>query len=158
MISTRHAEHLLLPDAPPPDPDARIAVETKLACLPDLERWIGQLSVQFDLAPLLRNRIEVCLTELITNLISYGYSDGRVGSATLSFWRQSERYTVCIEDDGRPFDPTTHVLPAQASSLQEASASGRGIALVRQFADSLQYRRHGGGNRLMLGFLTNRPT
>ena len=152
MTSSRHAEHLLLPDAQLPDPDSRIALETKFACLPDLERWIEQLSVQFVLAPLLRNRIEVCLTELITNLICYGYPDGRVGSAKMTFWRQPDRYTVCIEDDGRPFNPTTYVLPAQPDSLQEANASGRGIQLVRQFADSLQYHRHDGGNQLMLSF------
>jgi anti-sigma regulatory factor (Ser/Thr protein kinase) len=113
--------------------------------------------MQFGLAPLLRNRIEVCLTELLTNLISYGYPDGHAGSAILSFWQQRDRYTVCIEDDGRPFDPTTHALPAQPHSLQDANASGRGIPLVRRFASSLQYRRHGGGNRLIMGFLRTAP-
>jgi anti-sigma regulatory factor (Ser/Thr protein kinase) len=157
MISTRHAEHLRLRDAPLQDPDARIALETTFACLPDLEHWIEQLGVRFALAPLLRNRIEVCLTELIANLISYGYGDGRVGTAALSFWRQPDRYVVCIEDDGWPFDPTTHELPPRPKSLEDASASGRGIPLVRQFADSLQYRRHGGRNQLMLGFLAKRP-
>jgi phosphoserine phosphatase RsbU/P len=152
MIWTRHAEHLRLPNVPLPEPDARITLETKLACLPDLERWIEQLSVQFALAPLLRNRIEVCLTELIANLISYGYPDGRVGTATLSFWRHPDRYVVCVEDDGRPFDPTTHELPPQPNSLREADASGRGVQLVRQFADSVQHHRRGGDNHLMLSF------
>lgn len=134
------------------DPDSRIAIETTLACLPDLERWIAQLSGQFALAPLLRNRIEVCLTELITNLISYGYPDGRSGTARLAFWQRPDRYTVCIQDDGRPFDPTAYKLPATPGSLDEASASGRGIPLVRRFADALEYRRHDGSNQLMLVF------
>jgi anti-sigma regulatory factor (Ser/Thr protein kinase) len=157
MIWTRHAEHLRLCDVPLPDPDARITLEATLACLPDLEHWIEQLGVQFDLSPLLQNRIEVCLTELLANLISYGYTDGRAGAATLSLWRQPDRYVVCVEDDGRPFDPSTHELPPQPNSLEDANASGRGIPLVRQFADSLQYRRHGAGNQLMLGFLAKRP-
>jgi anti-sigma regulatory factor (Ser/Thr protein kinase) len=158
MISTPHAEHLRLPDVPLSEPDARITLETKLACLPDIEHWIEQLSIQFSFRPLLRNRIEVCVTELMANLISYGYVDGRAGRATLSFWRKPDRYVVCLEDDGRPFDPTTHALPPQPGSLEDANASGRGISLVRQFADTLQYRRRGDGNQLRLGFLANDPT
>jgi anti-sigma regulatory factor (Ser/Thr protein kinase) len=148
---------LRLRDVPLPDPDARITLETTPACLPDLEHWIEQLSVQFALRPLLRNRIEVCVTELMANLISYGYAAGSVGTTTLSFWRQPDRYVVCLEDDGRPFDPTTHALPPLPDSLEDANASGRGIALVRQFADTLQYHRRGGANQLMLGFLANHP-
>jgi anti-sigma regulatory factor (Ser/Thr protein kinase) len=157
MIWTRRAEHLRLSDVPLPDPDARITLETTLECLPDLEHWNEQLGVQFALSPLLRNRIEVCLTELLANLISYGYADGRVGTAMLSFWRLADRYIVCVEDDGRPFNPTTHELPPQPKSLEDANASGRGIPLVRQFADSLQYRRHGARNQLTLGFLAKHP-
>jgi anti-sigma regulatory factor (Ser/Thr protein kinase) len=157
MIWTRRAEHLRLSDVPLPDRDARITLETTLECLPDLEHWIEQLSMRFALSALLRNRIEVCLTELIANLISYGYADGRVGTATLSFWRQPDRYVVCVEDDGRRFDPTTHELPPHPNSLEDANASGRGIPLVRQFADSLQYRRHGACNQLTLGFLAKHP-
>lgn len=55
-------------------------------------------------------------------------------------------------DDGAPFDPTAYVLPELPSSLADASGGGRGIRLVRHFADQLLHRRKADGNQLTLVF------
>ena len=134
------------------EPSSQIVLQAKLEQLPVLERWVEALAVQFLVPPSMVHRIDLCLTELVTNLIDYGYSDDVVGTVSVYCWRQSEQIVIRIDDDGIAFDPTAYVPPDLPSSLAEASAGGRGIRLVRHFADGLQHVRKVDGNQLTLVF------
>jgi len=138
------------------EPCSQIVMQATPARLSDLDGWVEALAAKFCLRPPLLKRIDLCLTELVTNVVGYGYSDGAVGSITVSFWRQPERVVIRIEDDGAPFDSTSYVLPALPRSLTDASGGGRGIRLVRHFADELHYTREAAGNDLVLIFHTPR--
>jgi anti-sigma regulatory factor (Ser/Thr protein kinase) len=131
---------------------SQIVMQTKLEQLPKLERWLEALAVEFLLPPSLVHRIDLCLTELVTNLIGYGYPGGNAGTVSIHGWRQDEQILIRIDDDGIPFDPTSFVPPALPSSLAEATVGGRGIRLVRHFADALHHVRKVDGNQLTLVF------
>jgi anti-sigma regulatory factor (Ser/Thr protein kinase) len=139
------------------EPSSQIVIQAKLEQLPDLQHWVEALAVDFHLPPPLVNRIDLCLTELVANIIAYGYPDGAVGTVSISFWRQLEQIITRIDDDGAAFDPTSYVLPGLPRSLADASGGGRGIRLVRHFADELHYLRGAAGNELVLIFRTPRP-
>jgi anti-sigma regulatory factor (Ser/Thr protein kinase) len=131
---------------------SQIVIPAKLEQLRALAQWVARLAAEFCLPSALAHRIDLCLTELVTNLISYGYPDGRVGAVRIGFWRQSEQIMVRIEDDGILFDPTSYEPPALPSSLADAPSGGRGIRLVRHFSDELQHREAAAGNELTLVF------
>jgi anti-sigma regulatory factor (Ser/Thr protein kinase) len=159
MTSRRHAGRLALPEArlPAPrrmasEPSSQMMMRAKFERLAELEHWIQTLAVEFLLPPSLVQRIDLCLTELVTNVIGYGYPDGANGTISIRFWRQPEQIVIRIDDDGVPFDPTGYVLPALPGTLAEASSGGRGIRLVRHFADALQHLRVASGNQLTLSF------
>lgn len=120
--------------------------------LPDLQRWVETLAAEFLLPPSLVQRLDLCLTELATNVIGYGYPDGAVGTINIRFWRQPAQIVIRIDDDGTPFDPTGYLPPDLPRSLDDATDGGRGIRLVRHFSDELRYLREGGGNQLTLVF------
>jgi anti-sigma regulatory factor (Ser/Thr protein kinase) len=134
------------------EPSSQIVMRTKLEQLLDLEHWVERLAVEFLLPPSLVHRIDLCLTELVTNLISYGYADGEVGTVRIRFWNQAEQIIIRIDDDGTPFDPTSYVPPGLSSSLADASTGGRGIRLVRHFTDELHHLPEAAGNQLTLVF------
>jgi len=134
------------------EPSSQIVMRANLERLVDLELWVEKLAVEFLLPRSLVQRIELCLTELVTNVIGYGYPDGADGTLSIRFWRQPEQIVICIDDDGAPFDPTRYVLPDLPGTLAEASSGGRGIRLVRHFADALEYLRGASGNQLTLLF------
>lgn len=125
--------------------------------LADLERWVGQLGVEHRLSPAQLHHIDLCLTELVSNVIQYGYPSGKPGTVRIGLLREAERIVVCVEDDGAPFDPTAYVPARLPNSLAEADTGGRGIRLVRHFADELHHRRSAAGNQLTLVFRTPRP-
>jgi anti-sigma regulatory factor (Ser/Thr protein kinase) len=131
---------------------SQIVMQAKLDQLPRLERWVEALAVEFLLPSSLVHRVDLCLTELITNLIGYGYPVGEVGTVSIHAWRQAEEIVIRIDDDAIPFDPTSYVPPGLPSSLAEASVGGRGIRLVRHFADALHHVRRVDGNELTLIF------
>jgi anti-sigma regulatory factor (Ser/Thr protein kinase) len=134
------------------EPSSQIVLQAKLEQLPDLERWVTTLAADYHLPPALVHRVDLCLCEIMTNLIDYGYPDGGVGTVSIRFWRLPEQIIVRIDDDGAPFDPTSYVPSDLPSSLEEAAIGGRGIRLVRHFADGLHHLREGSANQLTLVF------
>jgi anti-sigma regulatory factor (Ser/Thr protein kinase) len=131
-----------------------LVVPATLQSLPDLAQWVADLARRFQLSPATVYRVDLALSELITNLIAYGYPDGRPGMVSLHCWQHSERLRIRIVDDGAAFDPTTYVPPDLPGSLEAATEGGRGLRLVRHFSDELQYTRLDAGNQLTLAFDT----
>jgi serine/threonine-protein kinase RsbW len=134
------------------EPTAQILIAAKFERLRDLALWVEQLAAEFQLPLALAHRMDVCLTELVTNVISYGYPDGRVGAIKIRFWREPERIVVRIDDDATAFDPTSYQLSELPDSLDDARIGGRGIRLVRHFADELHYQAQTKGNQATLVF------
>jgi anti-sigma regulatory factor (Ser/Thr protein kinase) len=131
---------------------SQIVIQARLEELPDLAHWVERLAVQFSLPAAMAHRIDLCLTELATNVISYGYPDGRFGAIRVRFWRQADQILIRIDDDGIAFDPTSYAPPGLPSSLDDAPSGGRGIRLVRNFSDELHHVAAGAGNQLTLVF------
>jgi serine/threonine-protein kinase RsbW len=123
------------------EPSSQIVLRAQLAQLTQLEHWVQGLAGQFAWPPPLAHRIDLCLTELVTNIISYGDADGRSEAVRIRCWAQDEQIEIRIDDDGSAFDPTSYVLPGLPTSLDDANSAGRGIRLVRHFADEVHYLR-----------------
>ena len=134
------------------EPSSQIVIPAKLEQLRTLEHWVVRLAVEFLLPASLVHRIDLCLTELVTNVISYGYPDGRVGTVRIGFWRQPEQIVIRIDDDGVLFDPTSFEPPDLPSTLADAPGGGRGVRLVRHFEDELHHLARPAGNELTLVF------
>jgi anti-sigma regulatory factor (Ser/Thr protein kinase) len=94
--------------------------------------------------------IELCLEEAITNVATHsaqGRDDVRV-DIELEFAEGAAVMTVT--DNGRPFDPLAVEPPPRSTSLEEAEVGGRGIQLIRAFAQELRYDRRGDLNRFTM--------
>jgi anti-sigma regulatory factor (Ser/Thr protein kinase) len=154
MILTQRVGHSALPDTT--ESTSQLLIQASTGQLPRLEHWVAQLSAQFLLSPPLVHRIDLCLTELVSNVIQYGYPGGKAGTVRIGFWRQPEQIVIRIEDDGSPFDPSSYVPAELPGSLDQATPGGRGIRLVRHFADELHHRRSAATNQLTLVFRTRR--
>jgi len=95
---------------------------------------------------------ELCVDELVTNIVRYAFTDGGPHTITVHVERSSSEVEIVIQDDGRPFDPTAGPLPAMPRTLEEAVPGGRGLLLVRSIAPRLGYERRDGVNRVTLAF------
>jgi serine/threonine-protein kinase RsbW len=132
------------------EPSSQIVMQARLEDLALLERWVSMLALKFLLPASLAHRFDLCVTELVSNVIGHGYPNGRAGTVSIRFWHQPEQIVIRIEDDATPFDPTSYVPADLPTSLAEATNGGRGIRLVRHFADELHYLRDDATNQLTL--------
>jgi anti-sigma regulatory factor (Ser/Thr protein kinase) len=91
--------------------------------------------------------IELCLNELVANVIRYAYEDRGTHEIRIALERDGGEIRATIEDDGRPFNPLEKGPPATLLSLEAAGVGGWGIPIVRAFADGVSYERRDGRNR-----------
>jgi anti-sigma regulatory factor (Ser/Thr protein kinase) len=92
--------------------------------------------------------LELCLNELVTNIIHHAYEDDGDYEIRIALERAPGELRTTIEDGGRPFDPLKSVLPEPARSLESASIGGWGIPIVRALADHIVHERRDGKNRV----------
>jgi anti-sigma regulatory factor (Ser/Thr protein kinase) len=112
--------------------------------------WVAGLAREEHLSADLRFRVDLCLEEALANVRAHAFpADGPhdvvVRCHTSADWLELE-----VEDNGRPFDPLTVPLPPRPRRIEDAPPGGRGVGLIRHFAEECRYRREAGRNHLTL--------
>jgi len=97
-----------------------------------------------DLAPKVRDGVDLALEELLSNVSKYAYPAGEPGTIEVTIEGDSESVRLEVADRGIPFDPTAVPPPPPPSFC--GPRGGRGLHLVRSVSRSLRYRRDGGRN------------
>ena len=96
-------------------------------------------------------QLGLCLDELVTNIVSYGWDEPGEHMITVSLDIDDQRVLRAeLIDDGRPFDPLERETPDLEQPLDQRPIGGLGIHLVRVFTDQVAYCRADGRNRLTL--------
>lgn len=100
--------------------------------------------------------INLCLDELITNTVSYGYPDTGSHEIRVSLEHGGETsgpawVRITVTDDGKPFDPF-HDAPKPDITLDVESRpiGGLGVYLIKKLMDEADYRREDGFNVITL--------
>ena len=94
--------------------------------------------------------LDLCLEELVTNVIFYGYEDQNQHSIDVSLNLVEGSLILQIIDDGKEFDPTHLPEPNLDIPLEERKIGGLGVHLVRNYVDSMEYKREDGQNILTI--------
>ena len=109
---------------------------------PLLESW--------KVAPRTAYRTQLVIEEVLSNVVRHGYPDGGQHEISVSVSRRDEGIEIRVRDDGVEFDPSAAAPVDLDQPLGERRVGGLGIHLVRQFVDSLEYRRADGCNDLRM--------
>ncbi|HVU38529.1 MAG TPA: ATP-binding protein [Opitutales bacterium] len=94
----------------------------------------------------------LCLDELFTNIVSYGYAgDGRAHEISLDLEARPAEIVAVLRDDAKAFDPLTEApAPDLDAPLEERRVGGLGVHFVKQLMTRVAYRRENGWNVLEL--------
>ena len=77
--------------------------------------------------------ISLCLDELITNIISYGYDDKKTHEIEVKFELHEKELKLTLIDDGKAFDPTKKEDPEHLQhAVEDRPIGGLGIYLVKK--------------------------
>lgn len=95
-------------------------------------------------------RINICLDELFTNIVSYGFDDDLEHTIYFTLDGDSELVVINIEDNGIPFNPLEKIHPDFPDNVESANIGGLGIHIIRQLMDTVSYERTRGKNILTM--------
>jgi len=123
-------------------------IENKLSELKRLYRQVEAFAKRQALSPKDIFKINLCMEEHFTNIISYGYADGAKHWVEITLSVENAKLMIRIEDDGIPFNPTKIVAPNFQCPLEEREVGGLGVFLTKHFMDTMAYQRRGNKNIL----------
>jgi anti-sigma regulatory factor (Ser/Thr protein kinase) len=90
--------------------------------------------------------VALILEELVTNIIRHAYVDDAAHEISVRLSLEPRTVVIRVEDDGREFDPREAPPADLGGDLDSRQPGGLGVHLVREFAESLDYRRSDGRN------------
>ena len=94
--------------------------------------------------------INIALDELFTNIISYGFRDDLEHLVKIQIMRENCTLTLCVEDDGIPFNPLKAKDIELPCDIEDYKIGGLGLHLVKKLMDQVCYERCEGKNKLTL--------
>jgi len=117
--------------------------------------WLSATCLQYDIPTAQAQRLEICLNEVLANIITYGGSTALATPIGLQLEFlcavDAGEARVTVSDAGFAFNPLLVPLPPRSNNLAEARAGGLGLVMIRYYSDWLDYRREGGYNHFTFG-------
>ncbi|MDM0026724.1 ATP-binding protein [Variovorax saccharolyticus] len=138
-------------------PQASLIVGSELRELSRVSAWVQDWAEGQHLPARLAMSLDLCSTEVVTNIMTHASGQGAAPSILLRLGWQDGDVALEVEDEGSEFDPRQAAEPEPATSLEDARVGGWGIPIVRRFSDGLQYRHRDGRNCLTLLFRATAP-
>jgi sigma-B regulation protein RsbU (phosphoserine phosphatase) len=140
------------PTPPPANPNAlAVTIANDLGELERLAGLVDQYVEKLGLEERIAFNLNLCLDELITNIISYGYSDDHHHDIHVRFALDNGVLMTEIIDDGAEYNPFTEAPePDLDLEVDDRPIGGLGVFLVKEFMDRTDYRRDNGTNIVTL--------
>ena len=98
------------------------------------------------------SEINICLDELFTNIVLYGFNDDLEHKVKFTMKVDDNILIATIEDDGVPFNPLKKKAADLPANVDSAEIGGLGIHITRELVDKISYERKRGINRLTIAF------
>ena len=112
-----------------------------------LAELVESFIARHDLPQRMAFNLNLCLDELITNIVSYGYEDSARHDIRVGLRLDGGFLVTTIVDDARAYDPFTEAPePDLDADVDERRVGGLGVFLVKEFNDICEYRRDGERN------------
>jgi sigma-B regulation protein RsbU (phosphoserine phosphatase) len=130
----------------------KLTLQNDTAELARLSRWAGRLADDLGASERDRFRVDLVLTEVVTNAITHGLKASPGAELVVEAEWNDPMLSVTVTDRAPPFDPLAAPLPDFPRSLEEAEPGGLGLVLIRKYIDDARYVRLEKQNRLTLVF------
>ena len=128
----------------------KFELKNELSELKALQRHLNIWGEDIGLPAISISRINICLDELFTNIVSYGFEDDLEHKISFTLNGDNNFVIINIEDDGIPFNPLDKIDPDFPENVESAKIGGLGILIIRKLIDNVIYERKQGKNKLTM--------
>ncbi len=116
--------------------------------IPKVEAFVDELNQTLQLEEPQYNTLMLALSEAVTNAVVHGNKEDATKTVTLQAWKEKGDLHISVKDQGDGFDPG--LLPNPLNDQNLLKEGGRGVFLMKQYADNVEYRD--GGSTVVLTF------
>ena len=134
-----------------------LALTSNLAELVKLSTWVETLAGELSLSGEAAFKLELVLTEAVTNIMQHGYDDDTNCAIEIRLRHLVNTLHLEISDTAKPFNPLHQPEVVFPRSLEEAGEGGLGIHLIRNYTDECYYQRREQRNVLTMVLSTAKP-
>lgn len=125
-------------------------LKNNLSELETLSRHLNKFGQDATLSEACITDVNICLDELFTNIVSYGFKDDLEHITRFQLDLNDYELTIIIEDEGVDFNPLEKKDPEIPNDLKDVKIGGLGIHIVRKLMNEIHYERKDGKNKLTL--------
>lgn len=100
----------------------------------------------------LKFNIQLCIDELVTNIINYGYPDEAEGKIEIYIDITSDKIIIKIFDDAIAYNPLDAPEPALDAPIESRKIGGLGVFLVKNLTQNQFYERINNKNHFQIEF------
>ena len=130
-----------------------LIIEAKIENLDTVLDFISAELENTDCPMKLRRQIAVAVEEVFVNIAHYAYNP-EIGGAVIRV-AVGKEIIIEFEDRGKPYNPLEKPDPDITLSADEREIGGLGIFMVKNIADTVEYRHEDGKNILVLRVVNN---
>lgn len=119
----------------------------------ELERvnlFVEEIGEELGLDMELQMNLNLVIEEMVVNVISYAYPEGRKADIELVAESDGKELTFVLTDSGKEFDPTTMGNTDMDVNPAERDLGGMGIFIVKNIMNEVTYQRLEGKNLLTM--------
>lgn len=132
------------------DEPVSLRVENKMEQWPTLRNILHNYALCAGMDTRALKKLEVALEEAVVNVIHYSQAGWIELHIESQITDNALRIAIRLSDDGVAFDPTAQDEKDINKAVEERQIGGLGIALVKQIADEVSYRRIDETNELTI--------
>jgi anti-sigma regulatory factor (Ser/Thr protein kinase) len=125
---------------------ASLVIGNSIAELAKVTELVDRFGKAHGIPQAIINDLNLCLDELLSNAISYGYEDQQPHRIVVNLAIKNNFLIAAIEDDGKPFDPWNDAPAPPSGTLQSRKLGGLGVQFVKTLMDKVSYVRAGQKN------------
>ena len=128
-----------------------LSVDAALENIEDVTAFADAQLELLDCPVKAQTQFNIAIDEIISNIARYAYAP-EVGKVTvrISLSENPPAIAISFIDSGVPFDPLKRAAPNTAQPVEDRSAGGLGILLVKKLMDKVVYERSNGNNILTI--------
>lgn len=129
-----------------------ITISSDLDNLAQLEKFVTELSRQLNLSQDQHHGLLLVLNEAVTNAIIHGNKNDARKKVKIISESDKDYLKISVIDEGRGFNPNR--IPDPLKPENQLKTSGRGIYLMKYYADNITYTHHGTKVQIMFRLTT----
>ena len=122
-------------------PPEILVIESEISELQRVESHLKSKFIEYGLPDKYFNKVLLCVSEAVINAIKHGNKNSNCKKVKIAIWCKENEIQIQVEDEGEGFNMENVEDPTKKENIRKDS--GRGIYIIKQLTDTLEYNDKG---------------